>query len=178
MTARHRNDDSIWSDPRTPEYHNNPVISESCEQPSRSRNSLDGRVSNGSSSETVHGELEPNRGIIAHGDLENQSLRNENFIPTQSVQGSTRTPLDDEEKNTPIPPPELKDPNIVTFPPNDPSNPFNWSKTQKAWITFQLGMLAMAGSLGSSIVSPANEIISEYIGVSSEVGVLAVSLYM
>lgn len=70
------------------------------------------------------------------------------------------------------------DPNIVVWDKDDKENPFNWPSTTKVWITFQLGMLAMAGSLASSIVSPANETISNYLGVSKEVGVLAVSLYM
>ena len=71
-----------------------------------------------------------------------------------------------------------KDPNIVTWDKDDKDNPFNWSSGYKAWITFQLGMLAMAGSVASSIVSPANETISRYMGVSKEVGVLSVSLYV
>jgi hypothetical protein len=70
------------------------------------------------------------------------------------------------------------DPNIVVWDKDDKDNPFNWPSRIKVWITFQLGMLAMAGSLASSIVSPANETISNYLGVSKEVGVLSVSLYM
>jgi len=70
------------------------------------------------------------------------------------------------------------DPNIVAWDKDDKHNPFNWPSWIKVWITFQLGMLAMAGSLASSIISPANEIIADYIGVSKEVGVLSVSLYM
>lgn len=71
-----------------------------------------------------------------------------------------------------------QDLNLVKWEENDKENPLNWSSKLKIWITFQLGMLAMAGSLASSIVSPANETISEYIGVSKEIGVLSVSLYM
>jgi hypothetical protein len=39
-------------------------------------------------------------------------------------------------------------------------------------------MLALAGSLGSSIITPADSIIAKYVGVSSEVAVLDVSLYL
>lgn len=72
----------------------------------------------------------------------------------------------------------VKDPNLVDWDENDPDNPRNWSTTYKCWITFQLGMLALAASLGSSIISPAEGVISEYVGVSSEVMVLAISMYM
>jgi len=67
---------------------------------------------------------------------------------------------------------------MVKWDHNDPLNPQNWSVSFKWWVTFQLGMLALAGSLGSSIITPADNIIAAYVGVSSEVAVLDVSLYM
>jgi hypothetical protein len=39
-------------------------------------------------------------------------------------------------------------------------------------------MLALAGSLGSSITTPADDTIAEYTGVSNELAVLDVSLYL
>ena len=71
-----------------------------------------------------------------------------------------------------------EDPNLVKWDADDPENPRNWSVTYKCWITFQLGMLALAASLGSSITSPAGDAIAAYLGVSSEVSVLSVSLYV
>jgi hypothetical protein len=68
--------------------------------------------------------------------------------------------------------------NVVKWGRDDPDNPRNWALGYKIWITFQLGMLAMCGSLGSSIIAPAEEVIAEYVGVSSEVTVLMISLYM
>jgi hypothetical protein len=74
---------------------------------------------------------------------------------------------------------ERKDPNIVDWDGEaDPANPRNWSVGYKCWITFQLGMLALAASLGSSIIAPGENAISEYVGVSREVTVLTISLYM
>lgn len=74
---------------------------------------------------------------------------------------------------------EEKDPNLVDWDGDaDPENPRNWSNMYKSWITVQLGMLALAASLGSSIIAPAEDAISEYVGVSREVTVLVVSLYM
>lgn len=67
---------------------------------------------------------------------------------------------------------------LVKWDKNDPLNPQNWPVPYKCWVTFQLGMLALAGSLGSSITTPAEDTIAEYVGVSNEVVVLDVSLYM
>lgn len=61
---------------------------------------------------------------------------------------------------------------------DDPENPQNWSTSFKSWVTFQLSMLAFAASLASSIIAPANETIAAYLGVSEEVVVLNVSLYV
>lgn len=67
---------------------------------------------------------------------------------------------------------------IVKWDRDDPLNPQNWPVRYKWWVTFQLGMLALAGSLGSSIITPADSIIANYVGVSSEVSVLDVTLYL
>lgn len=62
--------------------------------------------------------------------------------------------------------------------PDDKTNPRNWNNMYKAWITFQLGMLALAASLGSSIIAPAETEVARYVGVSKEVSVLTISLYV
>ena len=71
-----------------------------------------------------------------------------------------------------------KDYYLVDWDENDQANPRNWSNGYKSWITFQLGMLALAASLGSSIIAPAENAISAYTGVSHEVAVLSISLYV
>jgi hypothetical protein len=73
---------------------------------------------------------------------------------------------------------EPHDANLVDWKPGDLENPRNWSPGYKCWVTFQLGMLAFSASLGSSIISPAESAIAQYVGVSSEVAVLSISLYM
>ncbi|PYH31624.1 MFS transporter [Aspergillus neoniger CBS 115656] len=80
----------------------------------------------------------------------------------------------DLEKASPSRDPEYQ----VKWDPDDPLNPQNWPVRYKWWVTVQLGMLALAGSLGSSITTSADDTIAEYIGVSSEVAVLDVSLYI
>ena len=67
---------------------------------------------------------------------------------------------------------------MVDWESNDKANPLNWSTPYKSWITFQLGMLALAASLGSSIISPAEDAIMAYTHISSEVAVLPVSFYI
>jgi hypothetical protein len=67
---------------------------------------------------------------------------------------------------------------LVKWDENDVLNPQNWTANYKWWVTFQLGMLALAGSLGSSITSSADESIAKFTGVSGAVAVLDVSLYM
>jgi hypothetical protein len=93
----------------------------------------------------------------------------------------TSTPPNDEENTPPSkeqPEQDTIDPNIVGWGKNDKENPRNWSTAYKSLVTFQLGMLALAASLGTSIISPAENAIAGYIGVSSEVAVLSVSLFM
>ena len=71
-----------------------------------------------------------------------------------------------------------KDHFLVGWDENDKDNPRNWTNGYKSWITFQLGMLALAASLGSSIISPAEDAISIDMDVSHEVAVLSISLYI
>lgn len=93
--------------------------------------------------------------------------------------GNPNRPGKEDEKNVGIKKEDVrKDANLVCWEENDPDNPLNWSHWRKIWITFLLGMLAMAGTLGSSIMSPANGIIAEYINVSDEVVVLSNSLFV
>jgi MFS family permease len=66
----------------------------------------------------------------------------------------------------------------VDWEKGDPANPRNFSFCYKSWICFQLGMLALAASTASSIISPASGAISAHFNISSEVTVLNVSLYI
>jgi hypothetical protein len=92
--------------------------------------------------------------------------------PTILVDEKIPLPLNAETKK------EKPDEFLVRWDENEVANPRNWSTSYKAWVTFQLGMLALAASLGSSIVSAAEPSIQNYTGVSKEVTVLCISLYM
>jgi hypothetical protein len=89
------------------------------------------------------------------------------------------------DEENPQPPPIAEkgstpevDPFLVKWAPNDPENPYNWTTKRKSWITFQLGMLAFAASLGSSIIAPGEPAIGLYTGISQEATVLTISLYI
>lgn len=64
----------------------------------------------------------------------------------------------------------------VDWEENDRANPRNWSPWYKAFLTFQYGMLALCGSMASSIISPAGEEIAREFGLRRLTTVLTVSL--
>lgn len=66
----------------------------------------------------------------------------------------------------------------VEWAENDPLNPHNWKTSYKCWLTLQLGILALAPSFGSSVISPAGPAIAKEFNISEEVTVLNVSLYV
>lgn len=61
---------------------------------------------------------------------------------------------------------------------DDGENPKTFSPYYKAFLTWEMSMLAFVGSLGSSIMSPAQTELSEYLNVSKEVTVLSLSLFV
>lgn len=120
-----------------------------------------------SSSQTTYAGQDPRGGPQG----EKEEIPDNQQGGVQESRDEEHTPPTNQESNA-------KDPNLVDWEENDLENPRNWSTAYKCWITFQLGMLALSASLGSSIISPAENVISEYIGVSKEVTVLVISLYM
>ncbi|KAG9879370.1 hypothetical protein KCU94_g21106, partial [Aureobasidium melanogenum] len=79
---------------------------------------------------------------------------------------SPQQPPPDEEAAEIAKEKEQGDPFLVGWDPGERNYPMNWSSGYKAFITFILGMLALAASLGSSIISPAEQQIAEYTGIS------------
>lgn len=73
----------------------------------------------------------------------------------------------------------LSDPDfIVQFEKGDSGDPRNFGSWHKVYITCQLSMLTFVAALASSILSPGQSDIAEYTNISSEVAVLATSLYI
>lgn len=69
-------------------------------------------------------------------------------------------------------------PLLVRFDPGDPEDPKNWNPYFKAYITFEMGMLALTGSVGSSIISPAEQEVAKYLNIDLEVTVLMLALFV
>jgi MFS family permease len=67
---------------------------------------------------------------------------------------------------------------LVNWDVDDRANPQNWSTAYKSWATFQLALLALAGSLASSSISPATPYIARTFNVSDELAIASVSLYV
>lgn len=67
---------------------------------------------------------------------------------------------------------------ILTFLPSDPSDPRNFSFWRKWSIVGSITLIDLTVSWGASGYSPAQEDLTSYFNVSSEVGVLGLSLYV
>lgn len=135
-----------------------------------------------SSSTTLHSVKSEASSPQRLHDEENTPISTESH---DEIDASSRPPHD--EENVPLEVKESRkfeqekaagDPFLVDWEEGDRANPRNWSNARKCFLTFELGMLAMAASVGSSIISPAEDTIISYTGISDEVGVLVVSLYI
>jgi len=68
---------------------------------------------------------------------------------------------------------------IVDFDgPDDPANPMNWAKRKKIGVTILYGVNTMCATFTSSIFSSASPFIARQFGISNEVGILGLSLYL
>ncbi|GAA6017966.1 hypothetical protein JCM10207_002723 [Rhodosporidiobolus poonsookiae] len=68
--------------------------------------------------------------------------------------------------------------NLVTFAPNDPDNPKNWSLGKRLWVTFEINYLAFSVYIGSSIYTSSQPGLMEEFGVSETVAILGLSLFV
>ena len=68
---------------------------------------------------------------------------------------------------------------VVEFDgPDDPLHPQNWPMRKKLGIAFVLGYTTLVAAFASSIFSAATRAVAEQFGVSTEVGLLGLSLYV
>ena len=125
-------------------------------------------ASHGSSSDNHIDEPKQSRDFPPPGtDEENVSVKGdgEKSEPSQAPNEKISTASD-------------KDQYLVDWEKDDEADPRNWSVPFKWWCTVQLALCALAGSMGSSIISPGEGSIEKYTGVTAEAAVLCVSLYM
>ena len=74
---------------------------------------------------------------------------------------------------------QQEDPNLVDFTgPDDPANPQNWGRGRRWFYTLCLGLTTFAVTFASSVFSTATVPTSEQFGVSQEVMVLGVALFV
>ncbi|KAI0415010.1 major facilitator superfamily domain-containing protein [Xylaria grammica] len=67
---------------------------------------------------------------------------------------------------------------LVTFQPNDPENPKNWSKGFKWYITMVVAITCFVVAFASSIVTPDIDGVAEEFDVSNEVALLSITLFV
>ena len=81
-------------------------------------------------------------------------------------------------KPYPPPLPEMEEYVVEFDGPEDPLHPQNWPIKRKILVAVMLGFTTLLAAFGSSIFSGATVEVSAYFGVSTEVGILGVSLYV
>ncbi|KAI1814524.1 MFS general substrate transporter [Poronia punctata] len=67
---------------------------------------------------------------------------------------------------------------LVTFQPNDPENPKNWSKAKKWYITMVVAITCFVVAFSSSVVTPDIAGVAEEFNVSREVALLSITLFV
>ncbi|KAF9450774.1 MFS general substrate transporter [Macrolepiota fuliginosa MF-IS2] len=72
----------------------------------------------------------------------------------------------------------FEDPYIVDWDPNDPEDPYNWSKVRRCFITAQLAFTTFTVSFGSSSYSGGLKGIMHDLNISESIAILGISLYV
>lgn len=67
---------------------------------------------------------------------------------------------------------------LVTFVPNDPENPKNWSKAYKWYCTMVVAITCFVVAFASSVVTADIEGVAEEFNVSEEVALLSITLFV
>ncbi|KAH9982597.1 major facilitator superfamily domain-containing protein [Lactifluus volemus] len=82
------------------------------------------------------------------------------------------------EKINSHPPDAASDPFLVSFTPDDPDNPLNWSRRKRWWITLAGGILVLNATFASAAPSNLLPQMMDQFGFSTEVATLTVSLFI
>ena len=92
----------------------------------------------------------------------------------------SQKPLPSFGAGKPYPPPlPAMEEYVVEFDgPDDPLHPQNWPTSKKILVAVMLGYTTLLAAFGSSIFSAATAEVAAYFGVSTEVGLLGLSLYV
>jgi len=67
---------------------------------------------------------------------------------------------------------------LVIFREGDPENPKNWPLWRKWTITMIIGWICFAVAFASAVITPGIQLMSVDLGVSTEVGLLSITLFV
>lgn len=67
---------------------------------------------------------------------------------------------------------------MVTFEINDPENPKNWSKAYKWYCTMLIALVCFVVAFASSVITADVEGPAKDLGMSTEVSLLAITLFV
>ncbi|KAF2764624.1 MFS general substrate transporter [Teratosphaeria nubilosa] len=101
-------------------------------------------------------------------------------LRSRTVSRASKKPLPNFGGGKPYPPPlPEREEYVVEYDgPDDPLHPQNWPLKKKLPVAVVLGFVTLTAAFGSSVFSAATSTVAAHFGVSSEVGILGVSLYV
>lgn len=101
-------------------------------------------------------------------------------IRSRTVSRHSKKPLPNFGGGKPFPPPlPEREEYVVEFDgPDDPMHAQNWPLKKKLPVAIVLGYVTLTAAFGSSIFSAATGTVAQVFGISREVGILGVSLYV
>lgn len=127
-------------------------------------NSLARRLSH---KETLDRDLDidlPYRTLSATANLDEYRVE----VPEGSIPGPVEPNANGEEHRY----------KLVTFTPNDPENPKNWSKAYKWWCTMVVALTCFVVALASSVITADIGGVVEDLDVSEELALASISLFV
>jgi MFS transporter, DHA1 family, multidrug resistance protein len=71
-----------------------------------------------------------------------------------------------------------QDPSLVVWEPGDSHNPHNWTLKRKWFVTIVLNTLPLFVNVGSSILTGSSSAIGKEYGVSTEVTILVITMFL
>lgn len=101
-------------------------------------------------------------------------------LRSRTTTRQSKKPLPNFGAGKPFPPllPEQEEYVVEFDGPTDPLHAQNWPLKKKLVVSIVLGYVTLIAAFGSSIFSTATAIVAEQFGISTEVGILGVSLYV
>ena len=112
--------------------------------------------------------------------IETHRTQHEGTVGRSNTTKSSKKPLPPMGAGKEYPPrlPEREEYVVEFDGPHDPLHPQNWPMRKKLVIAVVLGYTTLVAAFASSIFSAATRAVAEQFGVSTEVGILGLSLYV